>query len=411
MDVATVTSANQSYYEAQQIHKVESMPYAGIKFQYGFFSDIANINIDLGNLLYSPVLKLNYTKEEVEELARTHNGYIPDNALIERGGLFNEMQLEGYNWRSFWSPLEFDLNFCTGYSEQIGLSPSYTLALYEQYKEVIQNIFTDIEQDELMVKLHGFIAQNIEKTANAYVDEIGGFLEEHGFKNEENTLKESVLTLYEEVFAKLDMSLADVGIFVSENRSGNFYSSDDLHALAFMSKAVLTGLNYHDGSNDYTRDEYPAPFVLYAAQKESIYQAFSVSDSVRNKIETAFSNRVNNVINETNKNNQQYIEKRYNYSSTPLTAEELSNYAPFDKEPIWQVVNDFIEDLQSDMSIADALKKTDYFNTFFKDQTQNDNVPGLVTLASVFNRLTHDLGLVSKLLIEGINKKNVEWTA
>ena len=180
----------------------------------------------------------------------------------------------------------------------------------------------------------------------------------------------------------------------------------------------------------FSRDEYAANFVLYAMQKESIYTAFSVSDSARNKIETVFSSRVNGMIDEMNRNNAEilrnYKDLMKSYGQTPEES-QMALLAPYDKSSILQTINNVVENMRSGASAQDILEKTGYFHTFFKDTVEHKNASTIAgfeairkftgrtiefkpsqpfmpaSLAGWFNSLTQQLGLGSQLTMKGIS--------
>ena len=293
-------------------------------------------------------------------------------------------------------------------STQIGVDIDYTVSVYQSYKEYIQENFTGEERDTNLAKLHELTAQAMKNIADGYSSEMGGFFEQYGVTGERDLLKDSILAWFSESLSeKSGVLLADFGISAPENNTGNLYSRDDIFALEFMYQATVRsgGISSHFGN--FSREDYPASFVGYAIKMESIYNAFSVSDSLKDKFETVFFNRVNDHIDLVNEINAKKIETMSAYG--PVPKDLLAQYAPFDKEAILQVVKNVLESLRSGISATDAVAKTDYFDIYFKGSNPL-NMPSS-TLADEFNWFLTQMGFISQRS-ENINwTKSKEWVA
>lgn len=232
-----------------------------------------------------------------------------------------------------------------------------------------------------------------------YVDNIGGFLDEYGVYGEKGVLKESVFAVYgENISAKIGISLTDFGVSIPDNKSGNIYSLNEILALAFMQEAsfAITPL---------THEDHVVELITYAMKKELIYEAFSINDSVRDKIETVFTKCVNDVIDKWNDNYYEMMRKGYYLS------QELVPFNEEDRKRIWQIVNSVLDDIRSGMSAMEALKETGYFSSFVKETPPpyNCGVPIYInldtrSLAGLYNKFLNHIGLIGQFSIKGIDK-------
>jgi hypothetical protein len=260
--------------------------------------------------------------------------------------------------------------------EQTGVDINNVVSTYLTYKDYIQNNFTGEERDAQMAKLNDMAAVAMEQLARGFSDEMGDFLEKYGLSGEKSILKESVFLWFEEVLKEnsgasdKDASLSDFGIAVSSEESAVFYGRDDINALIQLKAATdspITGMSVTS-----RRENFPTGFLNYAMQKEAIYDAFSVSDFAKEKMETVFSRRVDEAIDEKNESYDKKLEKlrdRYGY----VTDEQLARYAHLDKELIRQVIDSFLENMKSGMTADDAYEKTDYFqNSIAGEQGSRD---------------------------------------
>ena len=319
-----------------------------------------------------------------------------------------------------WFTIEANFQMRAGISDntQIGAAIDYTAAVYEKYAEYIQSNFDGDERDKHMTTLHEIISQIMEKMADKYANDMGGFLEEYGVSGEKGVLKESVFAAYEEKFsAKLGMSLSDFNISAPDNTSGNLYSMDELLALGFLQGNSMPGSGGLSGQGQDWHNTYMAGFIQSAMKKESIYEAFSVSDSVKDKIETVFSNRINSRIDEHNKRYEEEMSKGFTYSE-----EWMANITPFNKETIWQIINGVLENMRSGMSAMEAVEKADsarnftstygktydLFDVFFRKYDivnnygwDNDDI----NMATSHNKFLYQMGLIHQLSVNGI-----DWT-
>jgi len=321
-----------------------------------------------------------------------------DSAQAALMAVFQSGIQDGINWAG----IEFGFQFRSGSDgAQVGAAIDYTLAVYERYREYIQSNFTGEEFDKHMAMLHELIARNMEKIADGYADNIGAFLEKYGVESEHNVLKESIFALFDEsLSAKSGVSLADFGISAPDNKSGNLYSMDEILALAFMQAPAGKGVPL----NRDRRDGTPEGLIVYALKKEFIYEAFSISDSVKGKIETVFSNSVNSFIDDWNKS---YEKQMSMPGANTYSKDFLAKIAPYDRELVWQDINEILENMRSGLSVVDALKKTGWFDVFIKevDTTKFENYFGESSLADDFNSFLTQMGLIRQLSIEGI-----DWT-
>jgi hypothetical protein len=372
--------------------------------------DVAAIQSD-SFLEYVSSLRQRYSSEDSGALS-ANNGFVDVVSLypsiIDPGAVWRLtesgiVQIEG--------EIAWGVFTATRYngSTQVNKDVDYTMYVYESYREYIQNNFTDEKQDEHMTKLHGLIAKAMEEIAEGYSSDIGSFLEEYGFNGENDTLKQSVFAVFEErLSSKSGVSLADFDITVPESKSENLYSMDDIIALSFMREATIGANNEVMYSS--AREDYPARFANYAMKKESIYNAFSISDSAKDKIETIFSKRVNDIINEWNKNAAKKSAMGY------MSEELQAKFAPFDNGLILQVVNSILESMRDGLSSFDVLKKAGYLNSFFKEADkhglQDHQSYGERNLADNFNWFLTRLGRASQVPTDSISwTKNSNWVA
>ena len=384
-----VSSIQLSYIPQQIVNpnsttKFEPIPSADIHLDFFYTHHLPDPSASKN------VYKLNITKEELLALPRDGNissdayNTLPGMTLIE----------DAVSWHH----ISFGFRY-GGSSTQLGAYIDYATALYELYRDYIQNNFTGDEQDAHLATVRELIGQGMEKIAESCAADLENFLGEYGFKGEKGALKESVLNLYEESFSKkLGMSLVDFGIFMSEHKSENLYTLNDILSLGFMKEASLSSVGQNIPQH-LTRDDYPAKFIAYAMKKESIYNAFSVSDSTKDKIETIFFTNVNNVIDEWNNN-------YYKTLGWPMSSENRARIAPFDKDPILQAINIAVEDMRAGLSPQDVVEKSDYSYSFFKSDGKSTGYSyEQPTLAGRFNYFLEELGLIHRLLVTGI-----DWT-
>ena len=303
-----------------------------------------------------------------------------------------------------WTTFQF-----TRYSggAQIGTDIDYTAHVYNTYKEYINSTFTGEERDAHMAKLHELTAQAIENIANEGADDIGGFLERYGFAGEKDILKQSIFALFEEsLSSKSDVRLADFGIAFSENKSENLYSMDEILAFKFT-QLTAVGAQH----NNFTREEFPAQLINCAMKKESIYEAFLISDPVKDKLETLFSKRINEFLDAVNKNNAEILSKMpLDKLPFELAETEKARLAPYDKEAIWKIINSVVESMRSGLSAMEALENTDYLNAFFKGNVHSkqyaaDYGEPEQTLFVSLKRFLGYMGSISQL-----STKQIDWT-
>ena len=369
-----------------------------------------------------------YTPPDLKSLLNSPLGHIAgwgvkseatDNKACSENGDYTAFNINNVEGSINWGLLEYTTTF--NLNTQLNANIGYTSDLYEMYKEYIQSNFTGEEQDANMTKLHELISHRIERIADQFSDNIGNLLTDYAIGGEKDKLKNSVLMLTEESLSmKLAMSLVDFGIIVSKDKPENLYSSDDLNALGFMKKAtdVAGALLSSPDRNGvvFTRDEFPAQFILYGMQKESIYSAFSVSDSVKDNIETVFFRCIDRVIDTINDDYATTIQELLDLYGT-LNEEQKTFYVPFDKEPIWPDINRTVENMRSGMSAQEVLKKSDYYYSFFKDINYYDNhykagfplsqnwqVLMPTTMVGMYNNFTTQLGLGSQFTMNGIDR-------
>ena len=303
-----------------------------------------------------------------------------------------------------WTP--FSNNFHRLYNGVIGIGVDidYTVSAYQSYKEYIQNNFTGEERDEYMAKLHELVAQVIEHIAGAFANDVGNFFEKHSVAGEKDLLKESLLAWFNEsLSAKSGVSLVDFGMSVPENESGNLYSKDEIYAMGYM--MLATGAAGDLGPRTFTHKDYPAMFINAAIQMESIYNAFSVRDSLKDKFETILFDKINKTLDVANEN---FAKQREIISAYGGTEQALARWAPIDKESILQITKNVLEDLRNGLSAMDVIMKAGYLDTFFKDLGFGD--PKLMTYSIGVQTLADDFNWFSAQM-SSIKQRsaNIDW--
>jgi len=320
------------------------------------------------------------------------------------------------NW-GFWDHVR--------YTGQTGVDIDHAVSAYESYREYIQNNFTGEERDENMAKLHELTAQAIKNITEGYADGFGGMLEEWGIKGEKSVIKESILAWFNEsLSAKSGVSLANFGISVPENESGNLYTKDDIFALNFMGMALgggvstfsshlAGGMDVSGFNHPFTREDYPAVFISSAIKMELLYTVFSVSDSLRDKFETAFYNNINRDVDRLNNGYVEFRERLYAYGTGSREGFEelLAKTAPIDKEPILQVAKSALESLRSGVSAMDVITKAGYFDTFFKKSDNKDDFDKSLGYSTGVRTLVDDINwFFSQMGIARQRIENIDWT-
>ena len=287
-----------------------------------------------------------------------------ESAIYEINGKHRQLNMNraenGINWSFF-------QEMCFTSIEQTGVDINNIVSMYLTYKEFIQDNFTGEERDAQMAKLHELTSGAMERLANGFSDDMGDFLEKYGLTGEKSILKESVYLWFEEILAensdaflkeKSEASLSDFGLAVSSEEFAVFYSKDDINALIQLRMSTDSSIAGVSGA--FKRENFPIGFLNFAMQKEAIYDAFSVSDFAKEKMETVFYGRVDEVIDERNDSYDKKLQRLLDrYGS--VTEDQLERYAHFDKELIRQLIGSFLGSVKSGMQAEDAYEKTDYF--------------------------------------------------